>query len=261
MANTLTGSSSHALYRIQTKLTSSSSSLSSECRHFSLQNTASSTNLRCISAVGMGKVQMKQQSLVSKALAEKHAQDNAYNQSIDLEVLRMHLESGEWEKADEETRRLLIVLAGEAAVKRKYVFFSEVRFISEKDLKAIDELWTGNSDRRFGYSVQRQIWKKCGCDFTEFFKRVGWMKKLESETEQFTYRSFPTEFFWELNDSTPEGHLPLTNALRGTQLLASVLQHPAFAFVDDEAETPLDDQQKKAGPAMGIKSFVPNYKF
>lgn len=150
------------------------------------------------------------------------------SQAISYDVLQQHLSSKDYRQADEETRRLLIVLAGEAAVTRGYVFFSEVQFIPEADLKAIDELWRQHSNNRFGYSVQRRIWEKVNKDFTRFFLKVGWMKKLDTEVEQYNYRSFPTEFMWELTDDTPEGHLPLTNALRGTQLLNCILSHPAF---------------------------------
>jgi hypothetical protein len=82
--------------------------------------------------------------------------------------------------------------------------------------------------------VQKRIFEKADRDFTKFFIKVGWMKKLDTEIEQYNYRSFPTEFVWELTDDTPEGHLPLTNALRGTQLLKSVLNHPAFEAMQEE---------------------------
>uniref|UniRef100_A0A0C9S980 TSA: Wollemia nobilis Ref_Wollemi_Transcript_1704_1071 transcribed RNA sequence n=1 Tax=Wollemia nobilis TaxID=56998 RepID=A0A0C9S980_9CONI len=180
---------------------------------------------------------------------------------ISYEVLRQRLASGQWQLADEETRRLIIVLAGESAVKRKYVFFSEVRFIEASELKTIDELWRRHSNGRFGYSVQRRIWNKVDRDFTEFFKKVGWMKRLDTEMEQYIYRSFPSEFEWELADSTPEGHLPLTNALRGTQLLASILQHPAFAEDDQEAEEDTQVDDRAASGSVRIKSYTPNYKF
>lgn len=183
---------------------------------------------------------------------------------VSYELLRQKLASGQWESADEETRRLLIVLAGESAIKRNYIFFSEVQFIPASDLKAIDDLWRSHSNGRFGYSVQRRIWNKVNRDFTEFFKKVGWMKLLqESEIEQYTYRSFPREFMWEFGDSTPEGHLPLTNALRGTQLLSSILQHPAFDFVEEEdtlkvggiIENILDTKQSR-----GSVNYMPEYK-
>ncbi|KAF2300224.1 hypothetical protein GH714_010809 [Hevea brasiliensis] len=183
-----------------------------------------------------------------------------------------HLSTQNLRQADEETRRLLIVLAGEATQKRGYVFFSEVQFISEKDLKAIDELWKQYSNNKFGYSIQKRIWQKnAGKDFTKFFLKVGWMKKLDTEVVQYNYRSFPNEFIWELNDDTPEGHLPLTNALRGTQLLNSILNHPAFEDIKEEDE--VDGENKHGKPDNGLREeensskplskrlFKPNYSF
>ncbi|XP_050374278.1 tetrapyrrole-binding protein, chloroplastic [Argentina anserina] len=169
------------------------------------------------------------------------------SESDTFEQLQQHLAAQNFREADEETRRLLIVLAGEAAQKRGYVFFSEVQFIPEADLKAIDDLWRQHSNNRFGYSVQKRIFfDKVNQDFTNFFIRVGWMKKLDTEVDQYNYRAFPNEFIWELNDDTPEGHLPLTNALRGTQLLKCILNHPAFKNTEEKEERLL-----QAGMAAG----------
>ncbi|KAF8402304.1 hypothetical protein HHK36_013258 [Tetracentron sinense] len=156
--------------------------------------------------------------------------------SSSFDLLQQHLSSKDFRQADEETRRLLIELAGEAAQKRGYIFFSEAQFISDSDLQTIDRLWRQHSNNKFGYSVQKRIWEKMNKDFTNFFIKVGWMKKLDTEVEQHNYRSFPTEFIWELTDETPEGHLPLTNALRGTQLLNRILSHPAFLSIEEEGE-------------------------
>ncbi|KAJ7980700.1 tetrapyrrole-binding protein, chloroplastic [Quillaja saponaria] len=158
------------------------------------------------------------------------------SQTISYDLLEHHLSTSNFREADEETRRLLIALAGEAAQKRGYVFFSEVQFIPETDLKTVDGLWRKYSDNKFGYSVQKKIFHKVDKDFTKFFIKVGWMKKLDTEVVQYNYRAFPNEFIWELKDDTPEGHLPLTNALRGTQLLNCVLNHPAFDQVVQEEE-------------------------
>ncbi|KAG8089648.1 hypothetical protein GUJ93_ZPchr0011g28693 [Zizania palustris] len=186
-----------------------------------------------------------------------------------LELLGSQLAEKDYLQADETTRALLIELAGEPARRRGYVFFSEVQFISTEDLQAIDELWREHSNGRFGYSVQRRLWEKSRRDFTRFFIRVGWMKKLDTEVEQFNYRAFPDEFMWELNDDTPEGHLPLTNALRGTQLLGNILTHPAFEESQEEAmednETPAttgqskDDSKGRGRPKL--TDFKPDYSF
>ncbi|GMH27227.1 hypothetical protein Nepgr_029070 [Nepenthes gracilis] len=186
---------------------------------------------------------------------------------ITFSLLQHHLSAQNFREADEETRRLLILLAGEAAKKRGYVFFSEVQFISKDDLTAIDELWRKYSNGRFGYSVQKRIWQKVNKDFTRFFLKVEWMKKLEgSEIEQYNYRSFPEEFIWEMKEDTPEGHLPLTNALRGTQLLNSILSHPAFEDINGETDggkDTIDDDGLDGlkGTSQSERLFKPNYSF
>ncbi|XAR48712.1 hypothetical protein NMG60_11031616 [Bertholletia excelsa] len=196
-------------------------------------------------------------SLSSLSSATTTTTTPSTSQPISFDLLQQHLVAKNYRQADEETRRLLIVLAGEAAQKRGYVFFSEVQFIPEADLKAIDELWRQYSDNKFGYSIQRRIWKKVNRDFTRFFLKVGWMKKLDTEIEQYNYRSFPTEFMWEMTEETPEGHLPLTNALRGTQLLNSILSHPAFeegeGDEDGEGEEEEEQGSGKAGLTKDLK--------
>lgn len=186
-----------------------------------------------------------------------------------LDLLGCQLAAGDYRQADETTRALIIDLAGEPARRRGYVFFSEVQFISAEDLRAIDELWKEHSNGKFGYSVQRRLWEKSQRDFTRFFIRVGWMKKLDTEVEQYNYRAFPDEFIWEMKDDTPEGHLPLTNALRGTQLLGNILTHPAFQEENQEDEAAAEesaaigqskDDNKRERPKF-MKDFKPNYSF
>jgi len=148
---------------------------------------------------------------------------------VNYEHLRDKLAAGEWEEADNETRQLMCVLAGEGAVKRKWVYFSEVQFIPATDIDTIDRLWKAYSNDRFGFSVQRKIWTAAKYSWKIFFEKIGW-----TTGERRDYRKFPMDFLWKLDSETPTGHLPLTNALRGTQLLEAVLRHPAFDYVDEE---------------------------
>lgn len=187
-------------------------------------------------------------------------------QSTSFDLLHRLLSANDFREADNETRRLLIALAGEAAQKRGYVFFSEVQFIPESDLQTLDELWRNHSNNKFGYSVQKRLWEKSNKDFTTFFIKVGWMKKLDTEVLQYNYRAFPDEFVWELNEETPEGHLPLTNALRGTQLLKCILSHPAFADEEDaieeeEKQEEQDEREKSKQQPLGKGVFKPDYSF
>ncbi|KAK1318305.1 hypothetical protein QJS10_CPB04g01869 [Acorus calamus] len=185
-----------------------------------------------------------------------------------LDLLTTHLSTQNFRLADEETRRLLIALSGDAAVSRGYVFFSEVQFIPADDLLSIDGLWREFSEGRFGYSIQKRVWEKSGRDFTRFFRKVGWMKRLDSEVEQYNYRAFPEEFMWELKEETPMGHLPLTNALRGTQLLGSIFTHPAFEEVvgvteEVEAEMGGGEMKNSGLKGIGFKRALsePDYSF
>ncbi|CAH9101339.1 unnamed protein product [Cuscuta europaea] len=186
--------------------------------------------------------------------------------SVSYDLLERHLAAQNFRQADEETRRLLIALAGDAAQERGYVFFSEVQFIPDSDLRQIDSLWRKHSNGRFGYSVQKKIWKKVNGDFTDLFKKIGWMKKLETEIEQYNYRAFPDEFNWELGDEVPEGHLPLTNALRGVQLLSYILKHPAFEEEEEEGNnlSSVNSAASEGGIGLGLKkisTFKPDYSF
>ncbi|CAN1167840.1 Tetrapyrrole-binding protein, chloroplastic [Linum perenne] len=223
----------------------------------SIPLSSSATFLKPTSAAATSSISLSTSAAAGGAFTTTTPQSTPTPQNtFTLDLLRHHLAAQDFRQADEETRRLLIVLAGEPAVTRGYVFFSEVKFISTDDLRAIDELWLEHSGGKFGYSVQKKLWvKKCKMDFTKFFIKVGWMKKLESsEVEQFNYRAFPGEFIWELGDDTPEGHLPLTNALRGTQLLNCVLNHPAFELDDDEINNGEDGfMERSGGLLMGLK--------
>eukprot|EP00245_Coleochaete_scutata_P016422 TRINITY_DN7660_c0_g1_i1.p1 TRINITY_DN7660_c0_g1~~TRINITY_DN7660_c0_g1_i1.p1 ORF type:complete len:313 (-),score=46.83 TRINITY_DN7660_c0_g1_i1:845-1744(-) len=168
---------------------------------------------------------------------------------VSYELLRDKLAAGEWEEADNETRRLLCVLAGEGAIKRKWVYYSEVQFIPDKDLLTMDSLWRSYSGGRYGYSVQRRIWNNSGRRWKPFFMRIGWtIGELNS------FRKFPLDFFWNNDAETPVGHLPLTNALRGTQLLQNIFLHPAFAVFDEEGEMPADESPLPASLFNGATS-------
>ena len=141
---------------------------------------------------------------------------------VDYTALRDRLKAGEWEEADNEHRRLMIELAGEDAEDRGWVYFTEVRTFPVTDLKTIDTLWSFYSDGKFGFSVQRKIWVGKRRQWAKMFKEIDWV-----QGENNAYRKWPEEFIWE--KEAARGHMPLTNALRGTQLLEALLEHPAFA--------------------------------
>lgn len=77
--------------------------------------------------------------------------------SMDYSTLKDLLRAGDFRKADDETRALLIRLAGEDATDRGWVYFTEVASIPESDMLTIDFLWKASSQGKFGYSVQQKV--------------------------------------------------------------------------------------------------------
>lgn len=68
---------------------------------------------------------------------------------MDYTNLRDALQSGDFQLADDLTRAALITLAGPDAEKRTWVYFTEVKFIANKDLQTIDNLWRAASKNRY----------------------------------------------------------------------------------------------------------------
>ena len=121
---------------------------------------------------------------------------------------------------DTVTLQKLCELAGEASVKRKWVYFTEVEQFSATDLHTINSLWWVYSQGRFGFSVQRKLWLSVGKNFTKLCPKIGWNKD-----KNWTF--YPNEFIWDL--SAPVGHLPLLNQLRGLRVAASLFTHPVWS--------------------------------
>lgn len=144
---------------------------------------------------------------------------------MDYTPLKELLEMEKFEAADDETRALLIKLAGEGAVDRGWVYFLEVKSIPVEDMKTIDQLWKAYSNDKFGYSVQRRIWEREDRQWDRLLDKIGWMRP-SSSGQELIFRRWPDQFTY--NSSAVTGHLPLTNHLRGSQLHLNIFQHPAF---------------------------------
>jgi hypothetical protein len=67
--------------------------------------------------------------------------------------LQRYLMEQEFEQADRLTSQRLRELAGEDAVRRGYVYYSEVPAMASTDLESLDRLWLVYSRGRFGFSV------------------------------------------------------------------------------------------------------------
>ncbi|HEY9848206.1 MAG TPA: GUN4 domain-containing protein [Leptolyngbyaceae cyanobacterium] len=152
---------------------------------------------------------------MNTGIVQLHSERN-----IDYSPLEQLLIQQDFLAADRMTLQLLCQLAGEAAVQRKWLYFTEVNSFPTTDLLSINNLWVNYSEGKFGFSVQREIWLSLGKNWDKFWPKIGWKNGNN-------WTRYPHEFVWDLN--APRGHLPLSNQLRGVQVMASLLSHPAWS--------------------------------
>ncbi|KKJ00759.1 GUN4 domain-containing protein [Prochlorothrix hollandica] len=138
---------------------------------------------------------------------------------IDYSPIEAALLDEVYELADRLTLQKMCELAGDSAVQRKWVYFSEVNQFPVTDLQTLDTLWLVYSEGKFGFSVQREMWLGVGKVWEKLWPKMGWKKEN-------IWTRYPGGFTWDL--SAPKGHLPLTNQLRGVRVMDSLMTHPAF---------------------------------
>jgi len=115
---------------------------------------------------------------------------------IDYTKLRDLLAAGNWIGANLETGNILLSIA--CSRKGRWLDSESIERIPCQDLRIIDQLWVNYSNGRFGFSVQKRIWKSVNANVNQFGKRVGW--RVKSSWIKYA------DFKFSLN--APEGHLP-----------------------------------------------------
>lgn len=123
--------------------------------------------------------------------------------------LRDLLKAEKWQEADQETADRMCEVAGR--LEEGWLDYNNIQEFSCLDLKNIDRLWVKYSNGRFGFSVQKRIYLKCGCkpdgsyQNYQLWKRFGDAVGWRVEEEWIYY--FVSLIF---NTSAPLGHLPVT---------------------------------------------------
>jgi hypothetical protein len=141
------------------------------------------------------------------------------DRAINYSPIQQALINRDFQEADRQTLLKRCELAGEQAIQRKWIYFTEVENFPTTDLQTMDRLWYIYSQGKFSFSVQRKIWLSLGQDFPKLWTKIGWKKGN-------LWTRYPNEFIWDL--SAPLGHLPLSNQLRGVREFASLMNHPAW---------------------------------
>ncbi|MDB9534908.1 GUN4 domain-containing protein [Dolichospermum planctonicum CS-1226] len=121
------------------------------------------------------------------------------------EKLEKLLAEGKWKEVDEETARVMLVVA-----KREKEGWLDALSIDNfpcDHLCTIDRLWVKYSNGRFGFSVQKRIYQSLDGSrkydqniWKAFGKRVGWKGGLLGHWKYYNEITFDIK--------APEGHLP-----------------------------------------------------
>lgn len=154
---------------------------------------------------------------------------------MDYVPLATMLATGQLAEADQFTRDVLIKLCGAKEKGRDFVYWTEVKNIPSTDLATIERLWNKFSGGKFGYTVQKKKWRQSKNDFEVFCRKIGWTTQ-DGDVERKKRWFGASEFIYDVKKA-PEGHLPLTSALRGTSLIKELLTHPVWEN-DDWKEEP-----------------------
>ncbi len=138
---------------------------------------------------------------------------------IDYEPLQKLLVQQDFQSADRLTSQTMCTAAGNEAMGRGWLYFSEVAQIKNTDLNTINNLWLVYSEGKFGFSVQRKMWLSLGKNWEKLWLQIGWKKDG-------TFTRYPADFIWSLD--APKGHLPLSNQIRGNKTISSIFAHPLW---------------------------------
>jgi hypothetical protein len=101
------------------------------------------------------------------------------SRGINYTKLRDLLAQGQWKEANQETSDLLLRVSNRE--KEGWLRREDVKNLSCEDLRTMDKLWVAYSKGKFGFSVQRQIYRSLGGTeelnqsiLWKFGDRVGW---------------------------------------------------------------------------------------
>lgn len=150
----------------------------------------------------------------------------------DFHGLNELLQAKQWKKADWETAKIIYAIGHNELPESNYykqyppdyIVEEHIKVIPKKYLKTIDSLWIKHSNRRFGFSVQKQIYEKilketkynnsyCYSYNSQIMERfgdlVGWRKGGDWLYYVDLYDSLKT---------AASGHLPLAYMLSSDEL-------------------------------------------
>ena len=210
-----------------------------------VSNTTLAFSLSPVSRVMSRQVLCQPLARVSNMVLRADATSETEDAEVDLATIPTYLPSergidyvpfatmlavGDFKGADQFARDNLIKISGPGSVKRQFVYWTEVKNLPATDLATMERLWLQFSGGNFGYSVQKRVWEVENANFDNYIRRIGWTT-IDNGNERKLKWFGQSEFIYDV-EKAPKGHLPLTSALRGTQLMKELMIHPVWTQYD-----------------------------
>jgi energy-coupling factor transporter ATP-binding protein EcfA2 len=127
-----------------------------------------------------------------------------------------YLYKQEWQKADEETLRVMLKVVDKE--EKGYFDLKDIETFPCEDLYIINLLWVVYSQGRFGFSIQQEIYHSLGGTkeynekiWNDFGDRVGWRKGGSKEGDRVGWRKGGSWLLYDdytFNLNAPQGHIP-----------------------------------------------------
>ncbi|WP_225895734.1 caspase, EACC1-associated type [Dendronalium phyllosphericum] len=136
-------------------------------------------------------------------LIPPYEDDLSLEKGIDYTKLRDLLKAGEWKQADSETYVVMLEALGRR--ENDWIGGEELLNFPCPDLRTIDRLWLEYSDRRFGFSVQKEIYLSVGGKADGQYDEEAWRMLCDRVGWTVNNRYYTQLIF---NTSASSGHLP-----------------------------------------------------
>jgi serine/threonine-protein kinase len=124
--------------------------------------------------------------------------------NIDYQPLTKMLENGQWQKADQETARIILTLVKQE--QRGYLSENDLYQLPKNELIKLDEIWLNASNSKFGFSVQNKIYQSLGG--RRFFEPKIW-RKFGTTVGWYNNKKWLNYEQLDFSDTAPIGHLPV----------------------------------------------------
>jgi hypothetical protein len=104
--------------------------------------------------------------------------DLALIKPVQCQELENCLKAGKWREADKATASIILKplidkVNGNEYLIREYIH-SYIKSFPGEDLRFINTIWLKYSEGRFGFSIQKNIWKEVDEDYDAFGDSIGW---------------------------------------------------------------------------------------